>query len=71
MIEKYQDYIDRGSDRRSDIACLDFLKNIKGKLISGKGAVYQVEIPDDEYLMIWEIVFLEKLQEIQNTFRIA
>lgn len=54
LIEKYQDYIDRGSDRRSDIACLDFLKSIKGKLISGKGAVYQVEIPDDEYLMIWE-----------------
>ena len=54
LIEKYQDYIDRGSDRRSDIACLDFLKSIKGKLISGKGAVYQVEIPDDEYLMLWE-----------------
>lgn len=54
LIEKYQDYIDRGSDRRSDITCLDFLKSIKGKLISGKGAVYQVEIPDDEYLMIWE-----------------
>lgn len=54
LVEKYQDYIDRGSDRRSDIACLEFLKSIKGKLISGKGAVYQVEIPDDEYLMIWE-----------------